>query len=167
MADENNVQSTESTALEQEKTFTQADVDALIQKRLDRERKKMPSEDELTAFRAWRESQQTEQDRWNTLANERDTAQSQLSAVQAELEQQKREKLLLSKGVSIDDVDYYAFKIGKLVTDSVSFEQAAEQFLAERKPGTVRVDFSAPVGGGDKPRTANERMNALIRGALK
>lgn len=167
MADENNVQSTESTALEQEKTFTQADVDALIQKRLDRERKKMPSEDELTAFRTWKESQQTEQDRWNTLTNERDTARSQLSAVQAELEQHKREKLLLSKGVSIDDVDYYAFKIGKLVTDSVSFEQAAEQFLTERKPGTVRVDFSAPVGGGGKTRTANERMNALIRGALK
>lgn len=154
-----------------EVTFTQAEVDALVSKEKARAvakaTKGMPSEDELTAFRTWKESQQTEQDRWNTLTNERDTARSQLSALQTELEQYKREKLLLSKGVSADDVDYYAFKIGKLVTDSVSFEQAAEQFLAERKPGTVRVDFSAPVGGGDKTRTANERMNALIRGALK
>lgn len=154
-----------------EVTFTQAEVDALVSEEKARAvakaTKGMPSEDELTAFRTWKDSQQTEQDKWNTLTNERDTARSQLSALQTELEQYKREKLLLSKGVSADDVDYYAFKIGKLVTDSVSFEQAAEQFLAERKPGTVRVDLSAPVGGSDKTRTANERMNALIRGALK
>lgn len=150
-----------------EKTFTQAEVDTLIGKRLARAMKGMPSEEELTAFRNWKGSQQTEQDRWNTLTKERDTAQSQLTAAQTELEQYKREKLLLSKGVSADDVDYYAFKIGKLVTDSVTFEQAAEQFLAEKRPGTVRVDFSAPIGGGKPQKTANEEMNALIRGALK
>ena len=53
MTDELNVQSTENTATEQEKTFTQADVDALVQRRLERERKKYPSEDELSAFRSW------------------------------------------------------------------------------------------------------------------
>lgn len=154
-----------------EVTFTQAEVDALVSKEKARAvakaTKGMPSEEELTAFRTWKGNQQTEQDRWNTLTNERDTARNQLSAAQAELEQYKREKLLLSKGVAADDVDYYAFKIGKLVTDTVTFEQAAEQFLAEKKPGTVRVNFSAPVGGNGSAKTANEEMNALIRGALK
>lgn len=150
-----------------EKTFTQAEVDTLIGKRLAKAMKGMPSEEELTAFRTWKGNQQTEQDRWNTLTDERDTARNQLSAAQAELEQYKREKLLLSKGVAADDVDYYAFKIGKLVTDTVTFEKAAEQFLAEKKPGTVRVNFSAPVGGNGSAKTANEAMNALIRGALK
>ena len=51
MADETNVQSTETTAIEQEKTFTQADVDALIQKRLERERKKFPNDEEMSATR--------------------------------------------------------------------------------------------------------------------
>ena len=49
MSEEPNVQGTENTALEQEKTFTQADVDKMIQTRLDRERRKYPSEEEITA----------------------------------------------------------------------------------------------------------------------
>lgn len=167
MENEPNVQSTENTAHEQEKTFTQADVDKLIQTRLDRERKKYPSDDELTAYRTWKESQQTEQDRVNTLTSERDTARTQLTAAQAELEQFKREKLLLSKGVPANDVDYYAFKIGKLVTDSKTFEQAAEDFFKENNTGKVHVDLGAPLGGGSLNKTANEQMNALIRGALK
>ena len=40
MAEEHDVQGTETTAHEQEKTFTQADVDKMIQARLDRERKR-------------------------------------------------------------------------------------------------------------------------------
>ena len=63
MENEPNVQGTENTAPPQEKTFTQADVDKLIQTRLDRERKKYPSEEEITAYRTWKDSQQTEQER--------------------------------------------------------------------------------------------------------
>ena len=43
-------------------------------------------------------------------------------------------KFLLDKGVPTGDVDYYAFKIGKLVTDTTDFEKAAEQFLKEHAP---------------------------------
>lgn len=147
-----------------EKTFTQAEVDTLIGKRLAKAMKGMPDEAELTAFRTWKESQQSEKERLDALTRERDESKTALTEAQAELEQFKREKLLLSKGVSADDVDYYAFKIGKLVTDSVTFEQAAEQFLKEKNPGTVRVDFSAPVGGGAHQQTPNETMNSLLRG---
>lgn len=150
-----------------EKTFTQAEVDALIGKRIAKAMKGMPDEAELTAFRTWKESQQTDQERWNNLTKERDTARTQLAATQAELEQYKHEKLLLSKGVSADDVDYYAFKIGKLVTDSKTFEQAAEDFFKENNTGKVHVDLGAPLSGGSLQKTANEQMNALIRGALK
>lgn len=150
-----------------EKTFTQAEVDTLIGKRLAKAMKGMPDEAELNAFRAWKGNQQTEQQQLNTLTSERDTARNQLSAAQAELEQYKREKLLLSKGVDQDDVDYYAYKIGKLVTKDKTFEQAAEDFFKENKTGRVRVDFGAPLGGGNPQKTANEQMNALIRGARK
>ena len=67
-----------NTAAQQEKTFSQADVDKMIQSRLERERKKMPSEEELNAFRTWKDSQQTEQDRMNNITKERDTAVSNL-----------------------------------------------------------------------------------------
>ena len=71
MSEEPNVQGTENTALEQEKTFTQADVDKMIQTRLDRERRKYPSEEEITAYRTWKDSQQTEQERQAKLDYER------------------------------------------------------------------------------------------------
>lgn len=38
-----------------EKTFTQAEVDTLIGKRLAKAMKGMPSEEEMTAFRTWKE----------------------------------------------------------------------------------------------------------------
>lgn len=169
MAEETkDVINTETTAQEPEKTFTQADVDALIKTRLDRERKKYPTEEEMNAYRTWKASQETEQDRWNTLTSERDMARTELSSANAELEQLKREKYLTAKGVPADDLDYYVFKIGKLVTDSKTFEQAAEDFLKDNAPNKVRVDMTAPLDRS-KPAaaTANDAMNALIRGAFK
>lgn len=163
-----NAQEAQSTAQPAEKTFTQAELDSIVGKRLAKAMKGMPAEEELTAFRAWKESQQTEKERWDTLTKERDTAQADLTAAQAELEQFKREKFLLNKGVPAEDVDYYAFKIGKLVTDTVDFEKAAEKFLEEQKPsGSMRVDFGAPLGGGQGGATPNEQMNNLIRGFRK
>jgi hypothetical protein len=151
-----------------EQTFTQAEVDALIGKRLAKAMKGMPSEEELSAYRAWKESQQTEKDRMDTLTRERNESKSALASAQAELEQLKREKLLLNKGVPTDDVDYYAFKIGKLVTDSKDFEKAAEEYFKDKDPGQkVRVEMTAPLGGNGSIPTANDAMNALIRGARK
>lgn len=162
---EENVQSTETTATEQEKTFTQADVDALIQKRLDRERKKYPSEDELSAFRTWKESQQTEQERWNTLTRERDESRNELAELQKKLHQMERERYVSSKGLTGEEAEFIAFKAGKMVSDKVTFEQAVDELTADRKKTTF--DWTAPVGGG-KPKTGeNDVMNALIRGALK
>lgn len=160
-----NVQNTETTAVEQEKTFTQADVDALIQKRLDRERKKYPSDDELSAYRSWKESQQTEQERWNALTKERDESRTALSAAQAELEQLKREKYVLSKGLTGDEAEFVAFKADKMADDKTTFEQAVDALTADRKKTTF--DWTAPVGGGITKTGENDVMNALIRGALK
>lgn len=151
-----------------EKTFTQTELDSIVGKRIAKAMKGMPGEEELTAFRAWKASQQTEQEKWDALTRERDESRTALTAVQAELEQYKREKFLLGKGVAADDVDYYAFKIGKLVSDTTDFEKAAEQFLKDNPPaGTVQVDLSAPLGGGRPSPTENEMMNSLIRGARK
>lgn len=162
----NNVQTTGTAPQGQEKTFTQAEVNSMIQQRLERERKKYPSDDELSEFRTWKGSQQTEQERWNTLTSEKNMAQSQLEAVRAELEQYQRERLLISKGVPTDDVDYYAFKIGKLVSDGKTFEQAADEFLSGETMKNVRIDLSAKLGTNAAP-TGNDAMNALIRGARK
>lgn len=159
-----------------EVTFTQAELDALVSKEKARAvakaTKGMPSEKELTAFRAWQESQQTEKERWDNLTKERDTVRTELTAAQAELEQYRREKFLLGKGVAAEDVDYYAFKIGKLVSDATDFETAAEAYLKGHAPkepdpsaGRMRVQMTAPLGGGNpSPMSLNDRINNILRG---
>lgn len=160
-----NVQGTETTAAEQEKTFTQGDVDALIQKRLERERKKYPSEEELSAFRTWKDSQQGERERWDNLTKERDESRRALSEAQAELEQLRREKYVLSKGFTGDEAEFIAFKAAKMAGGETTFEQAVDALTAEKKKATF--DWTAPVGEGSKKTGANDAMNALIRGAFK
>ena len=155
-----------------EKTFTQAELDSIVGKRLAKAMKGMPDEKELAAFRTWKADQQTEKERWDTLTTERDTARTELTAAQAELEQYKREKFLLGKGMPAADVDYYAFKIGKLVTDAADFESAAEQYLKEHAPqqpespsGTIRVNLGAPLSSSNPaPVSLNSYINNRLRG---
>lgn len=165
MAEETNVQGTENTALEQEKTFTQADVDKLIQSRLERERKKYPSEEEITAYRTWKDSQQTEQERQAKRDKELADSKSALTAAQTELEQVKRDKYVLAKGLTGDDAEFIAFKALKMVDDKTTFEQAVDKLTENRQK--VKFDWAAPAGGGEKPNATNAAMNSLIRGALK
>ena len=151
-----------------ERTFTQAEVETLVNRRVAKATKGMPGEEELTAFRAWKESQQTEREKWDDLIRERDESKAALAQALDQVERFQREKLLLSKGVSADDVDYYAFKIGKMVTETTDFQKAAELYLKDHPPaGMIHVEAGAPLGAGTPPKTENEMMNSLIRGARK
>ena len=165
MAEETNVQGTGSTAPEQEKTFTQADVDKMIQSRLDRERKKYPSEEEITAYRTWKDSQQTEQERQAKQAKDLADSKAALIASQAEVEQLRRDKYVLSKGLTGEDAEFIAFKAMKMVDDKTTFEQAVDALTANRKKATF--DWTAPAGGGNKETNVNSVMNALIRGGRR
>lgn len=69
------------------KTFTQEEVDAMIGKRLAKAMKGIPSEEELTAYRTWKDSQQTEQERQAKRDKEFADNKAALTAAQAEIEQ--------------------------------------------------------------------------------
>lgn len=149
-----------------EQTFTQAQLDEIVGKRVARAMKGMPSEAELGEFRSWKNGK--DKDALAAVTKERDDNKAALDAANATIQKYEHEKLLLSKGVPADDIDYVEFKVNKLVNDKTSFEQAAESYLKENKPSRVRIDMSAPLGGGDGGKTtANDVMNALIRGARK
>lgn len=165
MAEENNVQSTGSTAQGQENTFSQADVDRMIAARLERERKKYPTDEELTAYRTWAESRQTEQERQNKRDKELADSKTALTAAQNELEQLKRDKYVLSKGLTGEDAEFITFKAAKMVDDKTTFEQAVDQLTENRQ--RVKFDWTAPAGTGTKEETVNAAMNSLIRGAIK
>ena len=134
-----------------EKTFTQAEVDAMIGKRLAKAMKGMPSEEELTAYRTWQTGQAGEKERWDKLTGERD--------------QLKRELYVLKKGLTGEEAEFIAFKAGKMVDDKTTFEQAVDALTADRKK--TAFDWTALVGGGSSKTGENDLMNALIRGALK
>lgn len=151
-----------------EATFTQAEVDTIVAKRLARATKGMPSEEEMNAYKAWKANQQSEADKLKGIEKERDTEKAARIAAEAKLTQYEREKYLTSKGVGADELEFYCFKIGQKVTDTVSFEKAADEFLKDRKPASVRVDMSAHVGNsGNSANGTNDAMNALIRGKFK
>lgn len=150
-----------------EKTFTQAELDSILGKRLAKAMKGMPDETELAEFRNWKQNRQADADTITALTGERDTAQTALAEATAKLEQYEREKYLSSKGVSSDDLDYFAFKIGQLVTADKTFEAAADEYLeANRKKG-VRVETSAALGGAAAKPDLNAQMNELIRKVRK
>lgn len=125
-----------------EKTFTQAEVDTLIGKRLAKAMKGMPDEAELTAFRAWKENQQSEQDRVNTLTSERDTARTQLTAAQAEIEQYKTQ---------IADRDYLDAAMRSIAGAGIKFSsKAAEKaYIADLKANRLETKDGKLVGFDD------------------
>lgn len=145
------------------KTFTQEEVDAIVGKRLAKAMKGVPTEEELSAYRTWKESQRTEQERWNNLTKERDTANGRVSALTAELEQAKRDNYILSKGLTGDEAEFIAFKAAKMVDEKTTFEAAVDQLMASRQKATF--DWAAPIGGGTSPRMSlNDRINKELRG---
>lgn len=88
-----------------------------------------------------------------------------------EVEQMKNEKVLTSKGVKADDLDYVMFKVSKLVDDKTDFEKAADKFLkenprfSEKSSGTYRVSTGAQSGGTGGKENSNDFINAAIRRA--
>lgn len=148
-----------------EKTFTQAEVDAMIGKRLAKAMKGMPSEEELTAYRSWRDGQAGEKERWDKLTGERDTLAGKLTSTESERDQLKRELYVLKKGITGEEAEFVAFKASKMVDDKTTFEQAVDALTADRKKTTF--DWTAPVGDGSKKTGVNETMNALIRSKFK
>lgn len=150
-----------------EKTFTQSEVDSIVAKRVARAVRGMPSDEELNEYRTWRSNQAAEQERINNIVNERDTAKTQLASIQAELENVKREKYVLSKGLNGDDAEFVMFKASKLVDDNTTFETAVDTVIQGRE-SRPKFDWSAPVGsGGTGKNNVNDMMNDLIRGAFK
>lgn len=157
--DEVTTNEVEQQEQEQEvRTFTQEEVDEIVSKRIARERKNLPTAEELNAFREWKNSQ-TPKDETAT--------QNDLDSALAEMEMTRRENYLLRQGIDPDDVDYYVYKISKSMDGETDFEDAAKEFLKthNKTKSAVRIDTGARLNAGNAKKSGNEAMNDLIRGA--
>lgn len=150
-----------------ETTFTQAEVDALVArekaKATAKATKGMPSAEELAAYHAWKDSQQSEQERYDTLKGERDTLSGKLSTAEGERDQLKRELYVMKKGVSGEEAEFVVFKAAKMVDDKTTFEQAVDALLADHQ-NKPNVSFTAPIGNKPATMTLGERINRELRG---
>lgn len=133
------------------------------------------NKDEVTTlaqqFKAYRESQQTDTDTTNTLQSERDRLKLQYDNVISELNQYKNEKTLISKGISPEHTEFLSFKISKLVTDDISFEQATDTFLKDNpkylENNISFINSGAKMNNSAPPKNTNEQFNAVLRAAGK
>ena len=145
----------DTTVAEAGKTFTQADVDRIIAERLQRERAKLPNDDELKAYREWKKSQQSEAEK----AAEREKELAELHSKKTDLE---RELAVLKAGVRAKDADYVIFKVSRMDGD---FSENLARFLKENteftQPETVKVE------GTKHTISAPEQEDGVTREFLK
>lgn len=108
-------QTTNQNEVQAEKTFTQEDVDRIIKDRL----KRMPSKEELKAFKDWQESQKTAEQK----QAEKD---AEFTKTLSENTSLKQENAVLKAGVKGNDADYVLFKVSKMEGE---FEENLAKFL--------------------------------------
>lgn len=115
---------TENVEKNNVKTFTQEEVNEIVKTRLAKEKKGIPSEEELTKYNEWKESQKTQQDKYDDLvksSGEKDTTISNL----------KMENKVLKAGITDqDEIEFIVYKVGKMDGD---FDQNLKEYLANSK----------------------------------
>lgn len=120
-----NVETKAEETKTEEKTFTQKDFNEALKKEVARKTKGIPSEDELKAFKEWKESQKSEEEK---RAEKEKSYQDAISNKDKEISDLSKENLLLRKGVKDDDMDYVLFKVSKLEGE---FKDNLETFLKD------------------------------------
>lgn len=128
-------------------------------------RKQGLSEQEITtAITDFKEKQKANQPNVSEIEKERDTYKQQI-------EQMNNEKILASKGVKAEDIDYVMFKVSKMVDDKTDFKKAAEKFLKENPrfagSGTYRVSTSSGTETNGAGGNVNSSINDAIRMAAR
>lgn len=114
-------QTTNQNEEKAEKTFTQEELNKIVQERLDKEKKKMPSKEDLKAFKDWKESQKTAEQKQAEKDAEYQRTLNELNTL-------KQTNAVLEAGVNKDDVDYVLFKVSKMEGD---FDENLTKFLKD------------------------------------
>ena len=157
---------TDTGTTQEEKVFTQADVDKLIKEGIAREIKGQPSKEELKAYQEWKESQKTEEEKnKEALSN---TEKLRLEAEERALLAETK-VTCLSKGVIADSVDDVVTLAKAMVTDEVTIEKAIDKVLEKYpsfkgKQESTQNGFVVGSGGNQKQKETSDDALAKIFG---
>lgn len=142
---------------EDPKTYTQEELDKLLEDA----KKDVPDEEELKKFKAWQESQKTDEQKKNEKleaeTRARKEAEDKVSTLEAKVS-------CLSKGVKADFVDDAITLAKTMVTDALTIDQAIDKVL-EKHPsfkanGTETPGFKIG-GSGDNGNQQTNINDAL------
>lgn len=124
------------------KTFTQAELDAIVKQRLERQAKGQPSKEEMDAFRKWQDSRKTAEqlsaEKISAAENGKAEAEKRAQAAEAKC-------LAFSKGVNNEAVeDVIALAMNK-VDDNTPIDKAIDAVIA-KYPSFCSAKSEAPKG---------------------
>lgn len=126
----------ENNSAEVVKTFTQDEVNAIVKERLAKAQKGIPSKEELTKYNEWKESQKTQQDKYDELIKNDAEKDSTISNL-------KKENLVLKSGVTdTDEIEFIVYKVSKMDGD---FEDNLKQYLADN-PKHIKKEETKATG---------------------
>ena len=146
-------QTTNQNEGQAEKTFTQEELNKIVQERLDKEKKKMPSKEDLKAFKDWKESQKTEAEKQAEKEAEYQKTLNELNAL-------KQTNTVLEAGVNKDDTDYVLFKVGKMEGE---FEENLAKFLKDNpKYLKQELETTEPKATGAPVRTISSKNDGVL-----
>ena len=124
----------ENNSAEVVKTFTQEEVNGIVKERLAKAQKGIPSKEELAKYNEWKESQKTQQDKYDDLiknSNEKDNTISNL----------EKENAVLKAGITNqDEIEFICYKVGKMDGD---FKENLSQYLADNPKYTKKQETKA------------------------
>lgn len=124
----------------------------------------MNEEEANAAFQQYKDQKLKNKPDVSRIEQERDDYKNQL-------EQMQNEKVLTSKGVRMEDLDYVMFKVSKLVDDKTDFAKAAEKFLKENPryagKGVYRAVMSTEAESNGTGGSMNNSINDAIRAAAR
>ena len=135
-----------------EKTFTQEELNKIVQERLEKEKKKMPSKEELIAFKEWQESQKTAEQKQAEKETEYQKTLNELNTL-------KQTNTVLELGVNKDDVDYVVFKVSRMEGE---FEENLDKFLKDNpKYLKQELEITEPKATGAPVRTISSNESGV------
>ena len=145
-------QTTDKNEGQAEKTFTQEELNKIVQERLDKEKKKMPSKEELKAFKDWKESQKTE-------AEKQAEKDAEYQKTLNELNTLKQTNAVLEAGVNKDDADYVLFKVSKIEGD---FEENLTKFLKDNPKYLKQETQTEPKATGTSVKSISSKNDGVL-----
>lgn len=145
----------ENKSTEVVKTFTQEEVNGIVKDRLAKAQKGIPSKEELAKYNEWKESQQSQQEKYDNLVKNSSEKDNTISILE-------KENAVLKAGITdLDEVEFICYKVGKMDGD---FKENLTQYLADNPKYTKKQETKA-TGVETKPQTAPQEtgVTAILK----